>query len=62
MDDNAKTGAPDMDIYETTAHLLGKHGKSDEEIKSFLAEQFPISSAIIQKIMEKRKKLSFESK
>ncbi len=52
MDDYTKKGMPDMDVYETTAHLLGKHGKSDEEIKAFLEEQFPISSAVMRKIME----------
>lgn len=56
MDDNAKKSALSMDVYETTAHLLGKHGKNDAEIKAFLEEQFPISSAIIQKNMEKRQK------
>ena len=55
MDDKKKYCLPDMDVYETTAQLLGKHGKSDKEIKSFLEEQFPISSAIVQKIMEKVK-------
>ena len=57
MDDATKKGLhDDMDVYETTVQLLGKHGKSEEEIKAFLEEHFPISSAIIQKIMENLKK------
>ena len=58
MDDNTQKGVLNIDVYETTARFLGKHGKGDEEIKVFLEEQFPISSAIMQKIMDKRKNLS----
>lgn len=56
MDKDDKCKTPNFDVYDTTAKILGQHGKSDDEIKTFLAEQFPISSAIMEKIFESRKK------
>ena len=37
-------------VLETAANILGRHGKSDKEIKEFLEYHFPIRSAIIQQI------------
>ena len=50
-----KQTTPSLDVLETTANILGKHGKSDEEIMKFLEYHFPISSAIMQKIIDARK-------
>ena len=52
---------PSFDVLETTANFLGRHGKSEEEIKEFLEYHFPISSAIMQRILEARKKKVDES-
>lgn len=52
---------PSFDVLETTANILGRHGKSEEEIKEFLEYHFPISSAIMQRILEARKKKVDES-
>ena len=41
-------------VVETAANILGRHGKSDKEIKEFLEYHFPIRSAIIQQIPETR--------
>ena len=57
-DDNRKT--PSLDVLETTANILGRHGKSDAEIKEFLEYHFPISSAIMQRIMDRRRQKSDE--
>lgn len=59
MDRDDKQKTPGFDVLETTANILGKHGKSNEEIKEFLEYQFPISSAIMQRILENRKKKSY---
>ena len=47
---------PSFDVLETTANILGRHGKSEEEIKEFLEYHFPISSAIMRRILEAQKK------
>lgn len=47
---------PSADVLETIAKMLDKDGKNEEEIKAFLEYHFPISSAILQKIMEARRK------
>lgn len=47
---------PSVDVLETIAKMLDKDGKNEEEIKAFLEYHFPISSAILQKIMEARRK------
>lgn len=51
---------PSFDVLETTANILGRHGKSEEEIMEFLEYHFPISSAIMQRILEARKKKNDE--
>lgn len=56
MEKNDKQTAPNFDVLETTASILGKHGKNEEEIKEFLEYHFPISSAIMQRILEARAK------
>lgn len=56
MGKDNKRARPSFDVLETTANILDKHGKSDEEIKEFLEYHFPISSAIMQRIMEVYKK------
>lgn len=43
-----------IDVLETTERILEQHGKSDKEIKEMLEYHFPISSAIVQKILEAR--------
>lgn len=55
MSEDNKSREPSLDVLKTTANILGKHGKSDEEIMDFLEYHFPISSAVMQKIMETRK-------
>ncbi|MCM1060983.1 MAG: hypothetical protein NC452_11925 [Eubacterium sp.] len=55
MSKDNKDREPSLDVLKTTANILGKHGKSDEEIMDFLEYHFPISSAVMQKIMEARK-------
>lgn len=47
---------PSVDVLETIAKMLDKDGKNEEEIKAFLEYHFPISSAILQKIMDARRK------
>lgn len=56
MDKDDKRKMPSIDVLETTANILSRHGKSDEEIIEFLEYHFPISSAIMQRILEARKK------
>jgi hypothetical protein len=56
MEQDNKRTQPSFDVLETAANTLGRHGKSDEEIKEFLEYHFPISTAIMQRIMEARKK------
>lgn len=56
MDDKDKKRTPSFDVLKTTADILGKHGKTDEEIREMLEYHFPISSAIMQRILEARKK------
>ena len=56
MGKDDKRKMPSLDVLETTANILGRHGKTDEEIKGFLEYHFPISSAIMQRILETRKK------
>lgn len=56
MDKDDKHKMPSIDVLETTANILSRHGKSDEEIMEFLEYHFPISSAIMQRILEVRKK------
>lgn len=45
-------GLPGMDVLETSAWIFKKHGKSEKEIREFLEENFPISSAIVQRVIE----------
>lgn len=47
---------PSVDVLETIAKMLDKDGKNEEEIRAFLEYHFPISSAILQKIMDARRK------
>lgn len=56
MEKDKKRTTPSFDVLETTANILGRHGKSEEEIKEFLEYHFPISSAIMQRILEAREK------
>lgn len=56
MNTDDRQKMPSFDVLKTTADILGKQGKSDEEIKEMLEYHFPISSAIMQKILETRKK------
>ena len=56
MEKDDKQKIASFDVLETTANILGRHGKSDEEVKEFLEYHFPISSAIMQRILETRKK------
>ena len=56
MEKDDKRKIPSLDILKTTANILGGHGKSDEEIKEFLEYHFPISSAIMQRIMDRHGK------
>lgn len=56
MDNNDKKKAHGFDVLKTIADILGQHGKTDEEIGEMLEYHFPISSAIMQRIMEARKK------
>lgn len=56
MDDKDKKRTPSFDVLKTIADILGQHGKTDEEIGEMLEYHFPISSAIMQRIMEARKK------
>ena len=53
---NDKEKAFGFDVLKTIADILGKHGKTNEEIEEMLEYHFPISSAIMQKILEARKK------
>lgn len=55
MDNNDKRKMPSFDVLKTTADIFSKHGKTDEEIKEILEYHFPISSAIVQRILEIRK-------
>ena len=48
--------SPGMEVLETSARIFKKHGKSEKEIQEFLEENFPISSAIVQRVMEAIKK------
>lgn len=56
MDNNDKEKTLGFDVLKTIAEILGEHGKTDEEIREMLEYHFPISSAIMQKILEARKK------
>ena len=56
MDNNDKEKKLSFDVLKTIADILGEHGKTDEEIREMLEYHFPISSAIVQKILEARKK------
>lgn len=56
--DHEKEKTLNMDVLEIIARILGQHGKSDEEIKEMLEYHFPISSAVVQRIMETRKNKS----
>ena len=47
---------PSIEVLETSARIFKKHGKSEKEIQEFLEENFPISSAIVQRISEAIKK------
>lgn len=51
-----KDKTPSEDVLETIAKMLDKDGKNEEEIRTFLEYHFPISSAILQKIMDARRK------
>lgn len=51
-----KDKMPSVDVLETIAKMLDKDGKNEEEIRAFLEYHFPISSAILQKIMDARRK------
>ena len=61
MDKDKNSKSPSFDVLDTTANILGQHGKSEAEIKEFLEKQFPISTAILEKIMEARKKKNSSS-
>ncbi len=58
MNSNNKNSkySPSMNVLETSAKIFKKHGKSEKEIQEFLEENFPISSAIVQRISEAIKK------
>lgn len=56
MKKDDKRKVPSLDVLETTANILGRHGKSDEEIKEFLEYHFPINSAIMQRMSKVREK------
>lgn len=45
-----------MEVLEKSARIFKKHGKSEKEIQEFLEENFPISSAIVQRVIEAIKK------
>lgn len=54
MEKDDKRTQPSFGVLETTANILGRHGKSNKEIKEFLEYHFPISSTIMQKILDTR--------
>lgn len=56
--DHEKEKTSNFDVLEMIAKIFGQHGKSDEEIKEMLEYHFPISSAVVQRIMEARKNKS----